>query len=389
MRVITAESLGRRRQALLCRRRFIASSALVGAGAVLAGPASVAAQDGTPAATGSAAATTMPRNPWEPAWSNEPPFFEVINRDDATVTVNSFQDGEQELPAGAERIFLMSGEEDILIALGLEDRIVGVVADTDGVLYYTNQAVAESHLDLDSLVLSTNIYEPDLELILSARPDLILGQGQWVLTDELYPMVAPIAPTLRYPQVTFTYPRRAVQDFGTLFGVEDRADAALTYYNDTMQRAREAIAPVVADTEALTLWYQGDGVFIVYPSWSINADTGGIEPSSSVSNPIFFELGLKPLAAVEALADEDRSEYYIQMSLEQFGQLDADYIFVSGDPELIANDMLTSPIVQSMRAVRDDNLVVIDDTGSLGLGYHGNLAQVSLIVEALTGEPFA
>lgn len=388
MRVITAESVRTRKQMLMSRRVLVSTGALAGAGAMLARPGSLFAQNATPTIEGTPLSGDLLRNPWEPEWSAEPPFFEVVRHDGDTVTVNSFYDGLQEFSVNAERIFLMSGEEDIFLALGLDDRIAGVVADANDVLYYTNMAVAAEHLDLGALTLSENIYEPDLEVILSADPDLILGQGQWILTDAIYPVLAAAVPTLRYPNVSFLYPRQAVHDFGRLFDVADQADAALASYNDTMQRGREAIAPVVGDLESVVTWYQGDGVFIVYPQWTRNPDTGGIEASSSVSNPVFLELGMKPLAAVEALADADRSQYYLEMSAEQFGALDPDYLFIAGSPEQIEAEMLSLPVVQAMRAVQEGNVVGIDDTGSLGLGYFGNLAQVGLIVESLTGEPF-
>lgn len=385
MRVISSEQLREKKAQLISRRKLVATSAVVGtalgAGASITGAAAQATPDASPVPDG------IQRNPWEPAWSEEPAFFQVLDRNEETILVESLYDGEQEIPANAENIFLMSGEEDSFLALGLEDRILGIVADVDGVPYYTNQALFESRVDTNEIVYSNDIYEPDIENIIVAGPDLILGQGAWILTDELYPTVSQIAPTLRYPYVTFVYPRRGVQDFGALFDREEAAAQAIADYNDTMQRAREKIMPIVGESEVLVCLYWFDS-YVVYPGWYENVETGGIEPASSVTSPIHMELGLKPLSSIEAEADKDRTQWMFEVSAEQFGSYDPDYLFIAGDPEAVRNDVLNSPVVQRMRAVQNNNVIVIDDTGSLGAGFYGNLAQVSAIVEAITGEPF-
>ena len=390
MRTITARHLTEMQRRLMTRRQVLATSAALGVGATIATHQGGSAQSGTPAISATPAATpfsgSIVRNAWEPAWSAEPPFFTIVDRNEIATVVETIGDGLVEIPTDPQRIFAASGEEDIFIALGIEDRVVGLVAPDDSHSVYTNQEELAEHLSLAELARYESQWEPDLEVILAAQPDLIVGSSPWMISDELYPNFSQIAPTIRYPQVTYLYPRQAVFDYGKLFAREDIATDALATYNDFMQAARERINPVIGEAEVLVTWYQGGGTFMVYPAWCRTAD-GRIEASSSENAPYHYELGLRSPAAIEALADADRTQYYIEMTMEQFGQIATDYLFISGDPATIQDEVLSAAVIQQMPAYQNDRIVVIDDTTDTGLGYYGTMARVALAVEIFTGEP--
>ncbi|MGC4107627.1 MAG: ABC transporter substrate-binding protein [Thermomicrobiales bacterium] len=388
MHRITAAQIDGWRHRFIDRRRMMAGTAVASAAMVAARAGSVFAA--TPEASPTAAPEGTPfsgnivRNPWEPVWSAEPPFFTLIDRNPENAVIKTIGDGLVEAPANAARIFSASGEEDVFLALGQESRLVGLVADGSETIY-TNQTIVDERLPLADLATYPSQWEPNLEIVLGAKPDLIVGSSPYMISDELYPQFAQVAPTVRYPSVTFIYPRQAVHDYGILLGVEDAATEALASYNATMQRARELVGPVVGDAEVLVAWYQGEGMFVVYTAWTRAAD-GRIEVSSSDNAPYHFELGLRSPDAIEAQADEDRSQSYLELSIEQLGQVPTDWMFMLGDPAQIEDEVLSSPLIQRMPSFVADQVVVVDGNADTGLGYYGNLARVAMAMELFTGE---
>lgn len=394
MHRMTAAQADAWRQRVLTRRQAIVRSTVAGAAMTATYRTSLATAS-TPEASPGASPAASPtagtlfggivRNPWEPAWSAEPPFFAIADRNAQNIVVQTVGDGLVEVPANPSRIFAASGEEDILLALGEEARLVGLVKEDDEKTVYTNQAVTTERLALPDLASYPSQWEPDLEIVLSVKPDLIVGSSPYMISDELYPQFQGVAPTIRYPGVTFLYPRQAIHDYGMLLGVEAAAQAALDAYNAAMQRARDLVGPVVGDREVLATWYQGDGLFVVYTAWTRAADSR-IEVSSSDNAPYHFELGLRSPAAIEEQADRDRSQSYLELSLEQLGQVPTDWMFLLGDPAQLEAEVLSSPLIQQMPAFAADQVVVVDANADTGLGYYGSLARVAMAVERFTGD---
>ncbi|MCA9876344.1 MAG: ABC transporter substrate-binding protein [Thermomicrobiales bacterium] len=368
---------------LLSRRSVLAGSTAALASVIL--PHAATAQTATPLASPAAGDDTT-RNPWEPEWSPDPDLFTVLARTADTVTVRTAADGDIELPANPQRVVAVFGEEDILIALGLADRVVAI-AGFDGVPEATPQLVVDTYLPPDVTMISS--WEIDQEAILALQPDLVIGVGaDWTLSDEVYASLSQRVPVLRTPVATMNFPRGALHSYGALFGREDEAAARIAALDAFAAEGRAHIAPVVGDKKLLVIFYQG--TYNALGAWEITPE--GLAISGSVfTSPFFRELGMRQTDYMDTLSVEANraAADVFEISLEQVGLIDADIVFVpTVDPEETEREFLGHPVLKTLPASQNDMVFAFPFTEVSG-GYYGTRRAIALAVELLTGEEMA
>jgi iron complex transport system substrate-binding protein len=245
------------------------------------------------------------------------------------------------IPETAERIVVLdTGELDNALALGAP--VVG--APVNDALQY------QAYLN-EQLVGITDIgtiSEPNLEAILALAPDLIVGSKQRY--EAIYPQLSAIAPTV------FTESLRVPwQD-------------NLTFHADAMGKAAEG-GQLIADYDAHVAELQaalGDALDTTTVS-IVRFRPGQVRLylKSSYIGYILQDIGLtRP-------ASQDQDVFSAEISLEQVGDVDADYIFITGydvdDSERAT--FLESPLWQTLEAVQNGHAIdVNDDTWIAGLG---------------------
>lgn len=245
------------------------------------------------------------------------------------------------VPENPQRVVVLdTGETDNALALGAP--IVG--APVGDVKRYQDYLVPQ----LDGIVDTGTISEPNLEVILSLEPDLVLGSRQRY--EEIYDELSAIAPTvfsasLRVPwQDNFALHAEAL----------DREETAATLraeYDRHVEEVRRALGDGLDGTTISIIRFRPGQVRLYL--------------KSSYIGYILQDVGLpRP-------ESQDRDVFSSEISLEQARDVDADYIFITGyaqdDSELAT--FLESPLWQTLTAVRNERAIdVNDDTWIAGLG---------------------
>ncbi|MCQ3978184.1 MAG: hypothetical protein DPW09_32565 [Anaerolineae bacterium] len=249
--------------------------------------------------------------------------------------------GETEAPANPQRVVVLdTGELDNALALGAN--IVG--APVAEALEY-QQYLADQLTDITD---TGAISEPNLETILSLKPDLILGSKQ--RHEEIYEQLSAIGPTvfvesLRVPwQDNFRLHAEAL-------GKTAEAEQLLSDYDAHVAEVQAVLGDKL-DSATVSIIRFRPGQVRLYLK-------------SSYIGYILQDVGLpRP-------ASQDKDVFSAEISLEQIAEVDADYIFVTGyaqdDSEL--GTFLESPLWQTLQAVQNERVIdVNDDTWIAGLG---------------------
>lgn len=376
-----------RPEILTDRRSFLAGAVGV-AGLLGLGPVKyVSAQEATAAVEG------IDDYVWTPPDWEDPTLFEILERGDDTVRVRT-PDGEFDVPINPQRIVCLDFEYTTLVPLGITEGYVGVLAPNSTTssnvepsgLY--SQEIEAALADVPTVGTWTEI---DIEQVLTVEPDLVLGFGfDWGNRDETWQVISEIAPFIRSVLSSNNYPQASLQQFGELLGRDEQAEALRAEHEDLIARGREAIAPFVEGTKSAVLILGSADSVIASPSYFTYPD--GLSEGRRVLNTNssaahFRELGLTPSSYVEILADEDdRTSQYYNISMEQIGLLDADYIFLNGDDEL-TESFRNHPVTQSTAAYKADQ-IISNVTSARAYGLGARQQEIRSIVTAITGEPF-
>jgi ABC-type Fe3+-hydroxamate transport system substrate-binding protein/DNA-binding XRE family transcriptional regulator len=332
-----------------------------------------------------AAATAVADYVWTaPAWGEERSLFTIIERNEETALVETIN-GQIEVPSSPKRLVTLSDEYIPLFELGYTDPIVAIGNSIPGFDSLINAGELTDDLQraLAGIpIVRTTSVELDFEVLIGLQPDLVLG-GR---LDEIYATVTEVAPFIHRDFRVTDVPRAAVRDLGALFGIGDTATRVLADHETYVARAREAIAPAIEGKRVMVMEFWPDSNELqVTPSYYL---TDGKPAVLSLGYPFFRELGFTPTNFVEALAEQDeRNMFFYVVSLEEFGNIDADMVFFSGTEEELAK-FLALPLVQLSRSFKNNAIYRYDRDG-YGFGLAGMRAAVKGIVEAATGEPFA
>jgi iron complex transport system substrate-binding protein len=216
--------------------------------------------------------------------------------DSATRTVATAF-GEVEVPSAPQRVVTL-GEPALDTALSVGVTPVGATASRGGTTppaYLGAQAA--------SLPIVGTVSEPNIEEVLAAQPDLILGTTS--TTQEQYDALSKIAPTVAPAAAEMGRWQEPLKVYAEALG---KADELGTQLSDLEERA----AALQQQGTFAVLWWMPAGAVVM---------NAGLMPGSLLS-----ATGATPVQPATGLGKSPHSD---PLSLENLTQIDADRIFVA------------------------------------------------------------
>jgi iron-siderophore transport system substrate-binding protein len=248
--------------------------------------------------------------------------------------------GETRIEKKPERIVVLdSGELDGVLALGITPVGMATTAGQSGVPSYLADKA-------QGITTVGGISELNLEAIASLQPDLILGSK--LRANDLYDKLSAIAPTVMSIRPGFPWK----EDFLLLADALGEETKATELLNDYQKRANEVKAEVKGSpTISLVRFRPGD--IRLYGN-------------KSFIGVILEDIGL-PRPKVQ-----DVEDLAVEVSQENIGQADGDWIFYSsyGKPETTAEGtVVNGNLWKALPAVKSGQVARVDDeVWFLGLG---------------------
>lgn len=263
--------------------------------------------------------------------------------------------GETTIESQPTRVVVLdTGEIDAVVAMGL----IPVGMPEESAPVYLEEQLAD--------VATVGPWgEPDLEAIAALRPDLILTNS--TRHDDLYESLSAIAPTVYGPQVGLVW-RYNLALYAQALGREQEAATLVADYEERVRALNQALPsprPTVSVIRVL-------------------ADNVRYYQRSNFIGLLLTDLGF-PRPEAQNVDDFALLNQSIE-TLRDSG--DADVIFVSmvgGAENAYGQELLESPLFQSLGGVQSERYMVVDDSIWIaGLGYAASHAVLDDI-EAMFG----
>ncbi len=234
--------------------------------------------------------------------------------------------GETEVPLVPQRVVVLdTGETDNALALGAN--VVG--APVGDVMTYQGYLADQ----LGGITDTGTISEPNLETILSLKPDLILGSKQRYA--EIYAQLSAIAPTVFTESLRVPF-QDNLRLHAEALGKTREAEQLLAAYDLRTAQIRNALGQ---ERPTISIIRFRPGQVRLYLK-------------SSFIGYVLQDVGLPRPEA------QDQDVFSAEISLEQIADVDADYIFVTGyaqdDSDL--DTFLQSELWQTLGAVQQDRV---------------------------------
>ncbi len=247
---------------------------------------------------------------------------------------------DMEVPYDPQSVAVLSyASADILVSLGLEDRITGMIKDS-----------VPEHLqylaDDESIVDLGGMKEIDMEAMAALAPDVIFSSDRTAGNYDDYVVIAPtVASFVDYDNgLTFFEAWQAnVDTHATIFGMEEEVKAVSDAYSERI----DAIAEVAdGQTCLLTLFTGG------------NINALGNEGRIGI---IATDMGFENLNADENVnhGDEFTYEALLEINPEWVFVIDKDAAV--GDEATLAQDLMDNPVVEQSTAFQNDQIVYLDN----------------------------
>ena len=313
-----------------------------------------------------------------PTLDEQPPCFEILDRDDETVTLEHAY-GEIVIPRNPQRIVAAYASAEALITLGSEP--IAYPA-------WTEQSPVLRELAPDMAWVPFLDEGPNLEEIAALEPDLIIDINTWMGGEgeaTNYEVVSQIAPTL-VPKSVPVYWQEYLLELGEIFGRTDRAQAAIADYAAQIASFRERVRAEVGPGETITpLFFFGREPWLYSPISTYN----GLNARDDTTAWLYSELELSPgpwMAEVYAQGGEEPG--YTPVSEELLGEIRADHLAVFpagyGYDERIPEEYVSftedTPLWSFIPAVESDNVHELVGVGEV-LGYHTILNALEIFTE--------
>jgi iron complex transport system substrate-binding protein len=209
--------------------------------------------------------------------------------------------------------------------------------------------------------------EPNLELIASLRPDLILGVSAG-FEEAVYQRLSAIAPTVVRPAGAEAYQvsrEDSTRIIGTALGQRERAEELDRSADARFEQAIAEHPEFVGRTGVVVM--PSDGRY-------------GVFTPRDARGRVMAELGFELPPALAALDTGD--EFYIDMSREQVQMLDADVLVMIADTPDTRAFVDGDELLQRVPVVADGRMVVVD-TDTRGAMIYNSVLSVPYTLDHL------
>lgn len=258
--------------------------------------------------------------------------------------------GSTEIPARPQKVVVLdTGELDDVTLLGVEP--VGAVSP-----HFKTAGGFPSYLKdkIGGVKDVGPMEEPNLELIASLKPDLILSSK--VRHEKVYDKLKGIAPTV-FTETTGSPWKANLKVHAKALGRESRADTALKSYETRAKALGESIKAK----------YDGK-----MPSASVVRFVAGptrLYQKSAYSGIVLDDIGLTRPASQNS---SDPEKTMLDVSPEQIDKADADLIFVTvadAPDKTQQKDVTSNPVWKDLTAVKKNKVFTVpDETWMSGIG---------------------
>ncbi len=315
---------------------------------------------GAPAAVPTASApTSAPTKTAAMTPTSAPTAAPTTGRETRTVTHAL---GTTEVPANPQRVASLNPiTTDHLVALGVP---LAAIATYNGSDFTSYEYMADMLADVPIIGTFT---EPNQELLVQIKPDLIIGRDQEL--EQTYATISQIAPTVAIADQSDV--RTWLRQVAVVVGRDEQAERLISDYETRAAAARAAIAEAVGNASAVFLRVQPDEIRVYN--------------DQRLGGPILYnDLGLRQPAFVAAIPDDTT---FASISLEQISQLaDADHIFLLDQSrEGEAAPVFASPLWQQLPAVQAGRVYPAARDIWINLGIIAATRVVESVEQALTG----
>ncbi|MDW7650660.1 MAG: ABC transporter substrate-binding protein [Bacillota bacterium] len=190
--------------------------------------------------------------------------------------------------------------------------------------------------------------EPNLEKILSLKPDLILG-AEW--NEEIYEDLSKIAPTVLIPWMEHDV-NEHLAIVADVLGKQAEAEAWLKSFEDLAQQKSQEMRNYVAEDETVL-------IFRIYPdSFSVYGDR-------NMGHVFYRGLGLTPPQGIqELIGDEVGKLNQHKISLEVLPEFSGDHLIVMvndlAEAETQLAEIQKTMLWQNLPAVQNDKVYYIE-----------------------------
>ncbi|MDO5533405.1 MAG: ABC transporter substrate-binding protein [Propionibacteriaceae bacterium] len=241
--------------------------------------------------------------------------------------------------------------------VALDNASFGLLDDWDVELVAGARALMSPEVDYkedESIVDTGNHREPNLEAIVAAQPDLIIGGGRYASHMEKIGQLVPDVPALdltpRDGEDFGAELKRKVTTLGTVFGKEAEAAEDVKEFDEAVARVKAAYDP---SQKVMAVITSGGNVNYAAPG------------SGRTLGPVFDMAGLTPALEVKDASSDHQGD---DISVEAIAAANPDWILVmdrdaatsanSGETYTPANELIAnSAALQNVTAVKDDRIV--------------------------------